>query len=57
MRNVKMMAMSIKNEGFKASFKRYGWRMVSLVSCIVLSSSRYNFIHYYSLFYRNVILT
>ncbi len=31
MRNVKVMAMSIKNDGLKASFKRYGWRMVSLV--------------------------
>lgn len=31
MKQVKLMALSIKNDGLKKSFKRYGWRMVSLV--------------------------
>jgi len=31
MQQVKEMALSIKNEGLRASFKRYGWRLVSAV--------------------------
>ena len=31
MKQVKEMALSIKKDGLKKSFKRYGWQMVSLV--------------------------
>ena len=31
MRQMKEMALCIKRDGLKAAFKRYGWRMVSLV--------------------------
>lgn len=31
MQQVKKMALCIKNDGIKISFKRYGWRMVSVV--------------------------
>ena len=31
MQQIKTMALSLKNDGFSASFKRYGWRMISLV--------------------------
>lgn len=31
MRQVKEMALSIKNDGLRVSFKRYGWRLVSAV--------------------------
>ncbi|OFZ28322.1 MAG: hypothetical protein A2622_04260 [Bdellovibrionales bacterium RIFCSPHIGHO2_01_FULL_40_29] len=31
MKQMKEMALSIKNDGLRASFKRYGWRLFSLV--------------------------
>jgi hypothetical protein len=31
MKQMKEMALSIKNDGIKVSFKRYGWRLLSLV--------------------------
>lgn len=31
MNRVKEMALSIKNDGLRTSFKKYGWRTVSLV--------------------------
>ena len=31
MQQMKEMALSIKNKGIRISFKRYGWRLVSLV--------------------------
>ncbi len=31
MNQVKQMALSIKNDGLKKSFKRYGWHLISLV--------------------------
>ena len=31
MRHMKVMALSLKNEGMLNSYRRYGWRLVSLV--------------------------